>query len=103
MSLVHPERFALSMQLLDAWIKQAVYHEGWIKVTALNGWYIIVDKGEYYVHKYGHTKRWHTSTKEILVRNVSKLITRTGGFEHRGYRYNFSMGEWKRYRLDDQR
>jgi hypothetical protein len=102
MSIVHPEEYNVSMLLLDSWIRQAVFHEGTIKVTDLHGWYILVDKGDYYVHKYGHTERRHISTKEYLVEIVRERIYRTKGFERNGYSYNFSRGRWTRYKLDDQ-
>ncbi len=97
MSGDHPEEFDLHDVLLNLWIRQAVYHEGTIKVSHRDS-YVVVNKGKYTFCDEGHIKR-EKKRPETVERILKGLIAKYGKLEHNGYEYCFERDRWIRRKL----
>jgi len=95
-----PEEFDLHDVLLNLWIRQAVYHEGTLKVSNGRDSYVVVNKGEYTFCDEGHNKK-EKKRPEAIERILRGLINKYGRLEHKGYEYYFKKHRWFRQIISD--
>ncbi len=90
------EIYNIHDEIISLWIRQAVYFDGNFKVSNSGNSYLLVNKGKPLLCQHGHVKRYIKSP-EKLENILKRLVTRYQNFEHNGYMYYFSRGEWRRF------
>ena len=96
------ERFPVSKELLNLWLKENILHSlGYIMVSNYGGSYAIVDNGIYSFKNHGFTKQG-TCDKVEQLRIIGELIKRYQNFERNGYQYHYSRGNWMRSKVEER-
>lgn len=93
-----PEEFDLHDVLLSLWIRQAVYHEGTLKVSNGRDSYVVVNKGKYTFCDEGHIKK-EKKRPEAIERILRGLILKYGRLEKNSYHYFYDKDRWIRKKV----
>lgn len=103
MSFIQSEECYIHQNLISLWIRQAVYFDGWFKVSNKERSYVLVNKGKYVFCDNGHIK-YQRKSRESMEKILHGLVLKHKSFIRQGYQYYFSRGAWYRYILfeDDQ-
>lgn len=92
------EKFNVHQELIDLWVRQAIYFDGDFKVSNSGRSYLSVVKGKAVLCEHGYLKGYRKKP-EVLRTILHKLVDRYHNFIHRGYYYYYDRGEWYRHEV----
>ena len=91
------ESYNVHQELIDLWVRQAVYFDGDFKVVNAGRSYLSVTKGKATLCRHGHLVSYR-KRPEVLEKILHKLVNRYQNFTRNEYYYYYSRGQWRRHR-----